>query len=228
VFAEREPTPTREPIAARITVWSSPSDGALHGGDWYAVRELSNDVTLLTIGDVAGHGDAVAPVMHVMFRSVLEALETTRDPSSVLARANVVACEIDDGRIATGIVAVLDRTARTLSFANAGHPMPIAVTERGGSFFLPSVGQLPLGIYWSQTYATRVVEVSPDSLIVMYTDGITEHARDTIAGEIELAEACAVAFASSERDVARVIAERVLRTGRGDDDAAIVAIRIGS
>jgi serine phosphatase RsbU (regulator of sigma subunit) len=59
----------------------------------------------------------------------------------------------------------------------------------------------------------------------LYTDGVTEHERDLLRGERELAEACRAVYDTRVPDLASAIAERVFQRSRGHDDAAVAALR---
>jgi serine phosphatase RsbU (regulator of sigma subunit) len=209
----------------RVTLWNSAADAIPAGGDWCAAFPISDYVTAVTIGDVSGHGEAVAETMSVLRRSVLRAMQETRVPSDVLAIANDAAYRHAGGVIVTAIVAFFDRRHGTLAFANAGHPPPLLTTARGGAFLQQLPADLPLGVYPAYSAADYVVAVPADALLVFYTDGITEHRRDPICGEAELVVAARVVHARPEINAARAIARRVFLTSRGDDDAAAIALR---
>jgi len=60
----------------------------------------------------------------------------------------------------------------------------------------------------------------------LYTDGVTEHARDPIQGEVELVRAARFVYERPELDATQGIASLVFATARGDDDAAMLALRL--
>jgi serine phosphatase RsbU (regulator of sigma subunit) len=210
---------------AHASRWNSPSGYARVGGDWCDIVSVSDDVLALTIGDVSGHGEPASETMELLRAVVVEAVRETRIPSQILAKANSLAYARADGLIATAIVAFLDRRRRTFTFANAGHPAPLLVTGTGPAFLTKSPGDLPLGIFPWHRSAAYVIPLPADALITLYTDGVIEHKRDLIHGELELARACRRVHERMESDAARSIAERVFRNGRGTDDAAVVAVR---
>jgi serine phosphatase RsbU (regulator of sigma subunit) len=210
---------------ARVTVWNSPSGAARAGGDWCDAVALSDSALALTIGDVSGHGEGVAQTMAVVRTAVLGAIREIRTPSDVLAAANDVAFRERDGIVVTAIVAVLDTSLRTLTFANAGHPPPLMLTATDHAFLAPSPADLPLGIFAHHRAADHVVAVVSDALVVLYTDGVTEHDRDPIGGERELVSAARAVYERPAFNAARAIARQVFRAGRGTDDAAAIGLR---
>jgi len=210
--------------SAGISVWSSPADGAKGGGDWCDVVEVSSTLVALTVGDVAGHGDAANEAMLAVRRSALQALESMRTPSEVLAAANTFVAGRFDESIVTAVVAFYDRVQRTLVYANAGHPPPLAVARDRASFLVPARADIPLGVYAHHDAQNHAIVLAADSMLVLYTDGVTERERDPIRGERELAHAACLAYGVSDEQHARAIAECVFRSGRGHDDAAVLVL----
>jgi serine phosphatase RsbU (regulator of sigma subunit) len=207
-----------------ITIWTAPADGSRAGGDWCEVVEISEDVTALTIGDVAGHGDDAAEVMRAARGSVLHALRFMRDPSDVLAAANAFIANRTDEPIVTAIVAYYNRARRTLSYANAGHPPPLLIGRNSASYLRAIRADIPLGVYARHCAQVYTISVPAQTLVVLYTDGVTERERDPIRGERELADAGILAYDLSDGDYARTIAESVFASGRGHDDAGLMVL----
>ena len=208
-----------------VSLMNSPAGSARYGGDWCEALAVSEDAIALTIGDVSGQGESAAETMEIMRAAVLSGIKENAHPSKVLSVANTVAYSRRDDLIVTAIVAVLNRRRRTLTFANAGHPAPLMMTSSLHGFLAPSVGDLPLGVFRKHRAADYVVALPADALIVLYTDGVTEHERDLLRGELELVEACRAAYDAPVPDLATVIAEHVFQRGRGHDDAAVTALR---
>jgi serine phosphatase RsbU (regulator of sigma subunit) len=233
IFDDRsEPTGRYEEVPPATTgreslsVWSANAGEEPEGGDWCAIVPLSAHAVAMTIGDVAGHGAAAAPFRATMRASILAALNETDVPSDVLSRANAVAYGDGFPVIVTAIVAVFDRRYRTLTFASAGHPAPLVCARDGEAFLEHRPADLPLGIFPGYSAANYVIALPRNALLVLYTDGITEHQRDPVKGEAELIAAASYVFARPELDAAAAIADRVLRLARGDDDAATVTLRL--
>jgi serine phosphatase RsbU (regulator of sigma subunit) len=182
-------------------------------------------VSALIIGDVSGHGEPASALMAAMRRTIRLAVRTTRNAAQTIAFVNAELYRLDGERLVTAIVAILDRPRRTLTFANAGHPPPLLQIADGHLFLSRSPGDLPLGIFADHQVAEYVIAVPRNALLALYTDGVTEHSRDTIAGDVELAQAARDVYDRRLPQAARGIAERVFRNGRGEDDAAVLAVR---
>jgi serine phosphatase RsbU (regulator of sigma subunit) len=212
--------------AMSITRWVSPADDATDGGDWCDVIDLGDGASAMIVGDVSGHGEPASGLMRWMRTTMRRAVRTTGNAAQTIALANEALLDRGGERLVTAIVAIFDRRRQTLTFANAGHPPPLLQIADGHLFLSRSPGDLPLGIFPNHQAAEYVVALPADALIAFYTDGVTEHSRDTIAGDGELAEAARDVYEGREPDAARCIAERVLQGGRGEDDAAVLAIRL--
>jgi serine phosphatase RsbU (regulator of sigma subunit) len=205
-------------------VSNSPADDARLGGDWCDAFATSDDKIALTIGDVVGHGESAAGTMEIMRETIFLAMHDSADPSTVLSTANSAAWA--RGRVmVTAIAAILDVRLRTLTFANAGHPPPLVMSADGHTFLAHDLADPPLGLLAKHRCASYAVAVPSDALIVLYTDGITEHNRNARRGEMELVEGCRLAYGLRASDSANAIAQYVFQKGRGCDDAALIAVR---
>jgi sigma-B regulation protein RsbU (phosphoserine phosphatase) len=74
------------------------------------------------------------------------------------------------------VYGVLDARARTISFASAGHPLPLIINHE--TSYLELETGLPLGLGPSQ-YPERTISLSPGTHVLLYTDGITEAENGT-------------------------------------------------
>jgi serine phosphatase RsbU (regulator of sigma subunit) len=210
---------------ASVSVWSAAANGGRAGGDWCEAFAISEEALALTVGDVAGHGETAAGTMAAMRSSLLEALRDIRVPSDVLAIANEVAFAQGNELIVTAIAGFVNYRHRTLTFANAGHPPPLLVSAEHLAFLEHGPANLPLGIFPKHRAADYAIALPTDAMLVLYTDGITEHDRDPIRGEIELVEAARRVYARSEADAARAISQLMLREPQSRDDATAMVLR---
>jgi serine phosphatase RsbU (regulator of sigma subunit) len=214
------------PSHESLSVWTANAEGALAGGDWCAIVPLSPYTVALTVGDVAGHGLAASEGLAIMHAAILSALTRTSVPSDVLDIANATAFGDGAALMVTALVAIFDRRYRTLTFASAGHPPPLVLSGNVHAFLEHPPADLPLGIFPQHNAANYVVALPSTALLILYTDGVTEHARDPIRGEAELLDAARRSFERPELDAARAIAGRMLHPVRGDDDASLMALRL--
>jgi serine phosphatase RsbU (regulator of sigma subunit) len=210
---------------AALTVWNAPAGNHPAGGDWCEVFAISDHVLAFSIGDVCGHGVSASNEMVAMREAIDAAARDFCDPADVLKRANVIACRHERAVPVTAVVALLDTSANTLTFANAGHPPPLTVGTRGHLFLERYPADVPLGIGGEHTAISHVIEVPPRTLIVFYTDGLTEHERDPIKGERQLRLAAAHAYRKPRSNAAQTIVRRILSDSSAADDVAILTVR---
>ncbi len=143
------------------------------GGDWYDYIPLEHGRWGLVLADVSGKGMAAALLMSAA-RGILRSLVAADSrPGAVLTRLNRVLVEdFPSGKFVTMVYGVLDPAERTLTFANAGHPLPLLVTGNRSELLDANSG-LPLGVAISD-YPEKVVALAPGARVLLYTDGITE------------------------------------------------------
>ncbi|MEZ0491276.1 PP2C family protein-serine/threonine phosphatase [Kineococcus sp. TBRC 1896] len=238
----------RDQLAAHdlpvVPGWSSaaalrPAEGLL-AGDWYDVLPLADGRFAVVVADVSGHG-ARAGIVAIQLKRLLEAaLHLAPEPDLALAMAaRVFADEAE--RFASCVVVVVDPDSGTVSYANAGHPAPVVLRTDGEDGGVRVVTELeatgPL-LSWLHldvpgSWQTRTTSLAPGSVLVVYTDGLTE-ARPTgstdelgIGGVLHalggLPELTPQALVDEALDVARRFSG-----GRARDDVTLVALSRGT
>ena len=147
------------------------------GGDWYDFIPFPDGRWGLVLADVSGKGTPAALLMSAtrgMMRSLAEACCT---PAEVLTKLNSLL--VDDfpaGKFVTLLYAVLDPASRTVTFANAGHLLPLLVDD-SGTRFLDTERGVPLGLSCGD-YSESTVALTPGSRLVFYSDGISEASNE--------------------------------------------------
>ena len=129
-------------------------------------------------------------------------------------------------RIVTAFVGVLDPQRLTISFASAGHPTPFLRYPDGTVLELRAV-DLPLGLRGEnhgEPGSSNTIVLQPDSMLVLYTDGLTEATRDALEGERLLQEALATPAVFEAVNPAAAL--RTTLPQAGHDDVAILTVRV--
>ncbi len=151
------------------------------GGDYYDVIPLEDGRLGLLVADVSGKGVPASLVMASCRAVVRSIAATVEDPAELLRRVNARLSEdMTASMFVTCFYAVLDPAAATLSFANAGHPLPVMRTATGDFEELRATG-MPFGWMADAAYDTVTRHLEPGSMVVIASDGVIE-ARDR-AGE---------------------------------------------
>lgn len=202
------------------------ADHAAGGGDWCEAFAISDDVIALSIGDVCGHGIEKMGVMEALRDRLHVALAQGESPADALEETNRFLRAYDDDENATAIVALLDLGRRSLTFVNAGHPPPLMAGPYGATYLEFARPDVPIGVRAAIEPTTHVISVAASTLIVLYTDGVSEHEREPLKGSAELYAATVVAYALPATHPAIFLQERMALTDVNRDDAAILTVRM--
>ncbi len=158
------------------------------GGDFYDILPIGRNRYLFTIGDVSGKGSSAAFYMAQFISLLRFSPQFTDDPAEIAKRLNdYFANQILDRQIfITAIIGILDYKQNFVKFIRAGHTPPIVITpdEENDIREIESDG---LGIGLTRTVTTfkkslqeKTVKLGPGDLMVFYTDGVVEAARENI------------------------------------------------
>ena len=206
------------------------------GGDLYDFIEWPADPARvgLLIADVSGKGTAAALFMAHSRAMIRGAAQTQPGPGATLAAANVQIARDNHAMLfVSAFYAVLEATDGRLTFANAGHNLPLIRRADGQIEEVMSRGMV-LGIMDDMTYDEATAALAADDILLLYTDGITEamDAAGELFGKARLMAAVAQATPATARDLIDAILAAV-RDYTGDtppaDDLTIVTVkRIGN
>jgi serine phosphatase RsbU (regulator of sigma subunit) len=199
------------------------------GGDVYDVFRLSDTRALLMIADVSGKGvDAAVLTAFVRFtvRSIALRLE---EPGTILDEFNeTFRRSVEDPSLfITMLVAILDCSDGSLTYASAGHDS--AYVRRSDTVEALTVSGPLLGVMDAH-YTTRRLVLGEGDAIVLATDGLTEARRR--GGEL-LGEQGALDWIAAGPLNAQALADELSarvrkRSGnRPADDLALLVVRFG-
>lgn len=173
-------------------VQSVPLEPDSGGGDVHYMSVCSRGrLSRIALADVSGHGasaNAVGENLREIFRR-----HTDNWDQAALMRELSVAFHQGSARVQFATAAVLGFYVETseLLFTNAGHPPPLWFRAGDRSWqlleehtpFARAIENLPLGLIPETSYSQTAVQLGPDDLLLLYTDGITE-ARDESGVEL--------------------------------------------
>jgi serine phosphatase RsbU (regulator of sigma subunit) len=148
-----------------------PSDG--QSGDFFAFRLSGPNRLAVVIGDVCGHGRDVAAHL----QRVAERLKRPAPvgPGRFLMELNrVLVGQLATDRFVTSAAFEIDRRARTLTVANAGHVPAILRRANGAVTIVGRASGPPLGILEHPRYYEESVPCDEGDVMVLMTDGIVE------------------------------------------------------
>ncbi len=229
------PLPQVDHLRMAARYWAAESAMEV-GGDWYDAFLLGDGVMALVIGDVVGH-DLRAAAHMAEVRNMLRALawDHQEPPSVVMRRLDEAVTNTSDAPMATLVFARVEGPEGgpwRLHWVNAGHPPPLLITRDGGTRFLegghgPLIGMsatLRLGLDWPDTRE----ELPPESILLLYTDGLVESRdRPIDLGMEQLRHhAGTLVRRSGEWTVDDFCDELLARIAPRGDDVALLALRL--
>ena len=199
--------------------------GSALGGDWYDAFALNGRI-VMTIGDVTGKGVDAARLMVQLRQWVRMAAVVSADPAEMMTLLNRALIFEGRDELATAFIGVVDREGRSISYVSAGHPPPFVKRTGSRPSALPGAPGVPLGATTDPGYAAHSASLADATLLVFYTDGLTEVDRNPIEGEAaveQLLSGDEILFAANPaRFVSRLVAGK-----QASDDMAILTVRLG-
>jgi serine phosphatase RsbU (regulator of sigma subunit) len=198
-------------------------------GDFYNWFELPDGRTVVTIGDVTGHGLSAAFLMATTQLLVHTTMLRLQDPGRTLMEVNKQLCtQVFNGQFVTMLVCVLDMENGRIEVGTAGHYPPIL--GDGGRFrSMPVESQLVLGVEKETRYVTERFDLPPGASLVLYTDGVID-ARSPDGKRFDLKHL--LATVEGHKDTAQALVDSIvgrINRFRGNldlpDDLTLVCIQ---
>jgi serine phosphatase RsbU (regulator of sigma subunit)/DNA-binding response OmpR family regulator len=202
------------------------------GGDFYDVFPGS-DGWIAIIGDVAGRGAAAAARTSLARHTAREAARHDDHPAKILTALNRA---IDADKRSDQLDLITSVCLRlspgdggvAVSFAIAGHPLPILVKAHGEAATVGTPEPI-LGLDPGVQYTSEDLWLAPGDVLFLYTDGLTESRRSGVLfGEERLNELLSEMVprgASIQRLAAEPIRAASSYNEVHDDDMATLVIR---
>lgn len=192
------------------------------GGDWYEVTELVDGRVFVAVGDVVGRGAGAAAVMGRL-RAVSSALAADAPGAGELLRALEHHLRGFTEALGTTVwLGIYEPSARSISFASAGHPPAYLVTGSGVER-LAVPPNPPLGVETVDTKHEACVNVPEGSALVLYTDGLIERRREPIDTGLQRLEA---ALGASGTAVEPPDLVEALHVDGPADDTVVLVVRL--
>jgi len=222
MFPATTPTIRGYQIAAR----SKPAE--LVVGDFYDFFEFDEEMFGVSIGDASGHGILAAMFVRDVVTGLRMGIEKELKMVHTIKKLNrVLHRSTYSSRFATLFYAEIERNGN-LIYANAGHPGPLLV-HGDNTQELKANGTI-LGALPDIAIQRAIAHFEPNSVLVMYSDGIFERLnRDGEQFGIQRLKKLVIRHQhKSAREILDLIFDTVFQYGNGarwDDDATVVVIK---
>lgn len=144
------------------------------GGDYFDFIKITDSKIGFCLGDVTGKGLPAALLMANLQATLRGQMLYTDSCCECIKRANrLLYLSTDPTKFATLFFGIIDTQNHILTFCNAGHDNPFLI-QQDNQIKRLSTGGLLLGCLTDYTYQEEVVQLNPESTLVLYSDGITE------------------------------------------------------
>jgi sigma-B regulation protein RsbU (phosphoserine phosphatase) len=223
--------PSADPRLPGFALWSHTRPANDVGGDLIDYLEDPLPRSLgVALGDVAGKGLGAALLMAKLQASLRAIAPGCPELTDLGARLNRTLFRDGlDNRFATLFYLELPRHGpAAVRYLNAGHNPPLLVRASGVEQIDP--GGRPLGMFGDSTYADGRLEMQPEDLLIVYSDGLVEasNAADAEFGLERLLRLAPALRAMAPEQAGRVLlseVDRFLGAARPQDDLSIILVR---
>jgi serine phosphatase RsbU (regulator of sigma subunit) len=163
------------PTISGLEMYGEVHQGRHVGGDYYDFIKLADDRLLVITADVSGNGVPAGLIMAEVRASTHLLASMHIELQELVQRLNSLVYQSTDKRkFVSYFAAEIDTSRQTIAYINAGHPPPVICV--GGMVRTLAKGTIPLGLCDSLPLLTMHTEAFlPGSVLVTYTDGLTEH-----------------------------------------------------
>jgi len=145
------------------------------GGDFYDVVPLEGNRFAVVVADVSGKGIPASLLVSTLHASFRAYIQSHTDLQQLVTRLNTVVYDnTTPDKFITFFIMVLDANTHSLTFVNAGHNSLYVFRGADGKIEELSASGMPLGMMDTSDYKAETVQLMPNDVLVLYTDGVTE------------------------------------------------------
>jgi serine phosphatase RsbU (regulator of sigma subunit) len=168
----------------RIVARHRTPDSALYlRGAFYQAVPLRDGSTVLAVGDGYGSGAQVAAAMARLSAELRGLALAGVPPGRLLTVLNGdTSGQSSEPLLASLLVARYEPAARTVTWAQAGHPAPLVVRQ-GGATIPPRPPGVLLGLLPDTEYESARLVLNTGDAVVLYTDAVVD-SRRTESGSV--------------------------------------------
>jgi len=179
--------PTSDPTLPGFEIAGISLPAANVGGDLFDYAHLGkNDgVFGISVFDVSGKGMQAAMSAVFTIGAIAGESGLSTSPAAILSRLNKsIYAHSRRGHFVAYVLAALDTSKKTVTFANAGQTRPLLKSRGGLTWLEPPGVRFPLGMKEDSSYSESTVQLAPGDILFMLTDGFTEamNTREEIFG----------------------------------------------
>ncbi|MFH8498542.1 PP2C family protein-serine/threonine phosphatase [Streptomyces coeruleorubidus] len=198
------------------------STNTLIGGDWYDALELPDGETLLSVGDLTGHGVGVTSNMTMLLGAVRGMAMAGAPPGRLMAWLNQLLDATVQPALGSAVCCRYRPGTRSLVWAQAGHPAPLLFRDGTGRVLNAPDGVL-LGATSGAVYGQAEETLEVGDLLLLHTDGVVPGHTGTTAANLLLDLAPRLTGTSTAQDCLRTVVQEFGESERADNACVLVA-----
>ncbi len=200
------------------------------GGDFYDLFETKDKKLAIVIADVSDKGMPAALYMTVTRTLIRASAQTTASPAAILERVNsLLEMESRNGMFVTAFLAILDPVTGVVTYANAGHNLPLWFKSSQKECQRLEMDGIALAVTSEARYINKKITLEKGDYLLLYTDGVTEAstAEDELFTEPRLYELINTTTMSSSSELLTTIENAIQEFRAGEppsDDLTMISI----
>lgn len=219
--------PRRGPAVLDIAAHYLPSgSSALIGGDWYDAMELPDGSTILSVGDLTGHGISATSAMAMLLGALRGMAVAGIEPGALMGHLNQLLESSVQPALGSAVCCRFVPDTGMLVWAQAGHPAPLLFRDGVGRP-LPAPDGVLLGAASGVAYGQEETPLLTGDVLVLHTDGLNRHRDRSADPDALLALAPRFADARTAQECVRAVIEEFGVAERLDDACVLIA-RVGA
>jgi serine phosphatase RsbU (regulator of sigma subunit)/anti-sigma regulatory factor (Ser/Thr protein kinase)/PAS domain-containing protein len=197
------------------------------GGDWYDTFRWSDGKVGLVVGDVVGHNlESAAQMGRLRAGTAAMAPSAGSSPAALLDALQGFAGGPGGTKFATASCVVVDPETGELTYSSAGHLPGLVVTPDGLVQRLDQALTAPICSIDIGTRPQGRVKLEPNSIVLLYSDGLIERRGEAIDDGLARLETAALSLVSAPIDM---FADQLITTmteqSPPEDDIVVLCFR---
>jgi phosphoserine phosphatase len=214
-----------------IATWNRPCEAT--GGDCCDFLRLTEELLIVTLGDVTGHGVGPA-LVSCATRAMLRAMSSVNEDIGVVTDKvnDLLTSDLADNCFVTVFLGALNGTTGELRYCSAGQGPLLWLHVNTNEVDIISANGFPMGIMTGAGYTTAdTVKMQKGDVFALLTDGFYEWANSEgelfgINRVVEILQAVRQESAGDILKRIRKAAEEFANTKQADDLTAIIIKKI--
>lgn len=149
------------------------------GGDFYDYFMPDANHLVITVADVSGKGISAGLFAVKTQTLIREEAKTSLNPEKIVTVVNKNLCENNtEVLFVTAWLGVIDLDTGVMKYVNAGHNPPLIMNKDTGYCYLSDEHNTVLGALETIEYFSNSLTLNPGDRVLLYTDGVTEAAKE--------------------------------------------------